>query len=288
MNYILLSILSSASIFIVFKLINKRELSLPHTITINYLIAFTIGWFANTNNPVKAISEPWIIWALLIGILFIIFFFVIGVSSKIAGIAITTVASKMSVIIPIAFSILFFNESVTIYKISGILLALLGVLFTVYKPTEHNQKFDPSTLWLPLFLFVGMGFIDSLIKYTQDIYITAEKSAFFSSTLFGIAFLSGLVYTFFSPKTLKQYFHWPTLGFGILLGIVNYGSIYFLINALNLAPIDDSLIFGTNNVGIVVLSVLSGLFIFKEKISSINIIGIILSILAIATMSFSG
>jgi drug/metabolite transporter (DMT)-like permease len=262
-------------------------LPLANVITVNYLVAYLIGQMIDPNNPITALGEKWIWVAAIIGVLFIIFFFIIGISSKIAGIAITTVASKMSVIIPILFSILFFHENIVALKIIGICLALVGVFLTVYQKNDSKVKQNILNIILPLVLFVGMGLIDSLLKYTQDAYITDEKSAFFTSSLFGISFLTGLIYTFFRKDLMLSYLNKNIYFFGTLLGIVNYGSIYFLIRALNSNIFESSIIFGINNVGIVVLSVLLGILIFKEKISKINIIGILSSILAIATLSFA-
>ena len=69
--------------------------------------------------------------------------------------------------------------------------------------------------------------------------------------------------------------------FGIALGIVNYGSIYFLLKALRVNGYESSSIFTIINVAIIALSTLMGLLIFKEKISKKNTIGIGLAIISI-------
>ncbi|MCD4709565.1 MAG: hypothetical protein K8R52_01860, partial [Bacteroidales bacterium] len=73
---------------------------------------------------------------------------------------------------------------------------------------------------------------------------------------------------------------------GLLLGAVNFGSIFFLVRALNYNPaagksMDSSMIFGANNISIMALSVLVGLLVFKEKLIFVNWIGIVLSALAL-------
>jgi uncharacterized membrane protein len=75
--------------------------------------------------------------------------------------------------------------------------------------------------------------------------------------------------------------------YGILLGIVNYFGVLFFIKALGTNIFDSSIIFGINNIGIVILSVLLGLLLFKEKLSSINLIGVFISIIAIFMLSLS-
>lgn len=286
MIFILLSILSSTGIFVIFKLINNKNLPVTNIIVINYLTAFLFGYSQHLSNPIGALKADWIYYAFLIGVLFIVFFTLISLSSKTVGISITTVASKMSVIIPILFSILFFKEDVMAYKVIGIALALIGVFFTIYKK-DTQVKSNIYSIILPLALFIGMGVVDSIIKYAQEALIAPSENAFFSSTLFFVSFVTGLIYSFSNPKILKSYLNLKVYLFGILLGLANYGSIYFFIEALNTKVLDSSVIFGINNVGIVVLSVLIGILVFKEKISKINTIGIFSSIVAIVALSIS-
>lgn len=286
MIFILLSILSSTGIFVIFKLINNQQLPVTNIIVINYLTAFLFGYSQHLSNPVDALKADWIYYAFLIGVLFIVFFTLISLSSKTVGISITTVASKMSVIIPILFSILFFKEDVMAYKVIGIVLALIGVFFTIYKK-DNQVKSNINSIILPLALFIGMGVVDSIIKYAQETLISPSENAFFSSTLFFVSFATGLIYTLTNPKILKAFLNIRVYIFGVLLGLANYGSIYFLIAALNSNVLDSSVIFGINNVGIVVLSVFIGILVFKEKISKLNSIGILSSIVAIAALSIS-
>jgi multidrug transporter EmrE-like cation transporter len=48
---------------------------------------------------------------------------------------------------------------------------------------------------------------------------------------------------------------------------------------------DGSVVFGINNLGIIALSVIIGLIVFKEKFLKINWVGIIISLFAIYILS---
>ena len=86
---------------------------------------------------------PFYIIAIIIGVLFIIMFFILGRSTQKAGMGITTIAGKMSVIFPIAFSILYDPEDVlSPLKLAGILVTLPGVLLTVFKKKQGIRTFD--------------------------------------------------------------------------------------------------------------------------------------------------
>ena len=155
---------------------------------------------------------------------------------------------------------------------------------TVYKPRKGSL--DRAVIYIPLLLFLGMGVVDSLVKFAQHSFVNDSDTALFSAILFLNAFLSGIIVLIFFPKYYRSFLRPTVWGWGLLLGGVNFGSIFFLVRALNyVSPagngIDSSIIFGVNNIGIVGLSVLVGLWIFRERLLPLNWFGIILSALAL-------
>jgi len=286
MLYILLSILFFTGIFLIFKIIGKQNVSTINIIVVNYLFAAILGNIQSQESPLNAITQDWLYMAIIIGLLFFIFFIIIGISTKLVGLSVTTVASKMSVIIPIIFSIIYYNELITFFKIVGIILAIIGVSLTVYKKADAEQKTKLSEFLIPLLLFIGMGFTDLLFKFSQHKYITENNIALFNSSLFYISFFSSLIYVLIK-KEGHHLFNKKTLYYGALLGLFNYFGVFFFMKALSSNTLDSSVVFGINNVSIVILSVLIGLIIFKEKINKINIMGIISAITAIIFLSVS-
>ena len=287
MHFLLLCILSSTGIFIIFKTIDRLRIPSFPVIVINYLTATILGFFIHAGEvtPKSLRESGWLTVSVVIGVLFILMFFLIASSSKKAGISVTTVASKMSVVFPIAFSILIDSaDQLTLVKAVAIAAALCGVILTIYKP--ERVKVDKAVVFIPLLLFVGMGVVDSMVKLAQHRFVMDEDTALFSAILFLNAFLSGLVAMIFYRKDNRQFLRRAVWGWGLLLGTVNFGSIFFLVRALNyISPtgkgMDGSVIFGANNMSIVALSVLVGLLVFKEKLKLINWVGILLSALAL-------
>ena len=287
MHFLLLCILSSTAIFVTFKTINRLNIPAFPVIVINYLVATLLGFLIYSGDTTLA-SIPgsrWLPISIIIGVLFILMFFLIAFSTRKAGISVTTVASKMSVIFPIVFSLIIDpSDHLSLLKSAAILIALGGVVLTVYKKEEKSKQ--RSIIFIPLLLFVGMGLVDSLVKLAQQQYVCDEETALFSAILFLNAFLSGILVAFFYRKHNRYFLKGAVWGWGLLLGAVNFGSIFFLVRALNYSSptglhMDSSVIFGANNISIVALSVLVGLLVFKEKLKFINWIGIVLSALAL-------
>ena len=287
MHFLLLCILSSTAIFVTFKTINRFNIPAFPVIVINYLVATILGFliYSGDTDFASIPGSPWLPISILIGIMFILMFFLVAFSTRRAGLSVTTVASKMSVIFPIVFSLIIDpSDQLTMIKSLAVLIALGGVVLTVYKPNgDHPER---SVIFIPLLLFVGMGVVDSLVKLAQQQYVSDDETALFSAILFLNAFISGLIATIFYRKHNPYFLKGAVWGWGLLLGIVNFGSIFFLVRALHYSSpagksMDSSVIFGANNISIVALSVLVGLLVFKEKLSYINWIGIVLSALSL-------
>ena len=287
MHFLILCILSSTGIFIVFKSIDRFSIPSLPVIVINYLTATLLGFFMqNSILSIPAVwKTEWFPISIVIGILFTVMFFLVAYSSKKAGISITTVASKMSVIFPIMFSILIDpTDRLTPVKVLAIICTLSGVALAVYKP--GNGKPDMAAIYIPLLLFAGMGLVDSLVKFAQHRYVVDSEVASFSSVLFLNAFISGLLVLLLKPGLHRNLLRPAVWRWGVLLGAVNFGSVFFLVRALNyLSPAgkstDSSVIFGINNIGIVALSVMAGLLLFREHLKPVNWLGIGLSAMAL-------
>jgi drug/metabolite transporter (DMT)-like permease len=285
MIYLFLCIISSTLIFTVFKIAGKNKLDNYALITINYLVASALGFSLGGFPTDLHMAQGWYKMAIIIGILFILIFIVMAVTTQKSGMAVSTIASKMSVVVPITFSIIYFSERLTLFKIFAIILALTAVLLTIYKK-QSASKWNSSTFLLPVILFLGSGTIDSMVKYSQEVYVGSNDSILFSSILFLIAAVSGIIILLFRGKRSSLILSPKLLITGFVLGIINFGSLYGLINALESNIFESSILFGINNIGIVMLSVIIAVIFFREKLLTINKIGIALSIIAIFLLSY--
>jgi uncharacterized membrane protein len=81
--------------------------------------------------------------------------------------------------------------------------------------------------------------------------------------------------------TKKQTFQIKSVPFGIVLGAINYSTMYFIMKALSAGVMEPSILFPINNLSILTLSTLISVIFFKEKMSTKNWLGIALSVLAI-------
>ena len=262
-------------------------------IVINYIIAAGLGFLLNRGISQETGSFPLPFYglAILIGILFIVLFFVLGISSRKAGMSITSVAAKMSVVFPITFSLIYDpSDALSVLKLAGILIAIPGVIMTVLK--KRAGLHNPAFIYIPLILFVGMGLVDSLVKLAQFNFISGNNLSLFTALLFSISAVIGVSVCFVRKENLYSLIKPAVLFWGFCLGTVNFGSIYFLIRTLDYQEStgsgpDSSVVFGINNIGILALSVLLGLILFRERLSLLNIVGILTCILATVLLAYA-
>ena len=285
MLYILLSVLLNASLFIIFKLFDKFKINTIQAIVINYYVAFGVAYYASDVNfsITKTPYEDWFLGTVFLGFLFITLFYVMGLTAQKLGMSVVAVASKMSVVIPVLVGIIIYKESIGIYKIIGILLALIAVYYTSHK---ENKALNKAYFYLPLVLFFGSGVLDTTLNYIQTTYVAANETSVYLSTIFLVAGILGSVFLLLFFLAKKTALDFKSVIAGIVLGIPNYFAMYFLLKALQ-TDLDSSTIFTVNNVAIVLFSAVLGLLLFKEQLSKKNIIGIGLAIISIILITLS-
>lgn len=284
MNYLLLSILLNAYIGVVFVLFKRYQIDLFQAIVYNYITCVITGSIINGTFPlgVSCIEQPWFKWAIAMGILFITVFNIIAVSSVRAGVTTTQTANKLSLIIPVLVSWYAYHEQIGWLKWTGIACALVAVMFTISKKEKKKATQGWSVYLLPVILFLGSGIIDTLTKYAEKHFIRndATANAYLIAGFFVAAFLGFLVLLLLYIFRKKK-FHVKHLFAGILLGIPNYFSIFYLIKALGSSALSSSATIPINNIGVLFVVTVVGVFVFKEKMSRLNYFGVALSILAI-------
>lgn len=282
-----LSILSSTMIFVVFKLFSRFRINTMQAIVMNYITACFCGIMLQESaiNISDVPQFEWFPFALGLGALFIIVFNLMAITTQRSGLSVVSVATKMSVVIPILFGLLYYKESLGFFKIIGIVLALIAVYLTSIKK-QDGLKIKPVNIIFPILVFLGSGIIDTTIKYLEGEYIAQDDTPIFSATIFAMAAVLGVLILSAQAIQGKFQFQLKNVWGGIALGIPNYFSIYFLVQALRSGVLESSGIFTVNNVAIVMVSTLLGILIFKEKLLPKNWIGIGLAILGILFIAF--
>lgn len=286
-NYLLLSVLFSSITVSFFKLFELKNVKTFQAIVMNYISCGLIGsLFADhTIFEVKVWTMPWFGFAVVLGFLFISIFFCIGLTAQKLGVSVSMVAAKLSVVIPVLIALFFQGEQLNLLSAGGIVLSLLAVyLMSRSSQSTENTKANKQFIWLPLVVFAGSGAIDTLLNHLNRTFIPPSTADQIVTTIFLNAFVLGVLFLGFQLFTHKESLDGKSLLWGLLLGIPNYFSMYFLVKTLGQTQ-QASVVFPINNIGIVLLSSLLAFVFFKEKFNQLKLIGLALASIAIVLMA---
>lgn len=281
MIYILISILCSVTVGVLFKFARRYKIDIPQTISWNYLTAIILCvlFFKINLNQIRIPSSPIYIY---LGVLLPVIFVLLAKSIKEIGIAKTDIAQRLSLFIPVIASYYLFSEHFSAIKILALLFGFAAIVLILLKPAKKSKT---GTLLFPLSVFVGYGIVDVLFKKVALMPDMAYPTSLL--IVFILAFVISAFYIGYFMLVQKSKLQVVNLICGCILGIFNFANIYFYLKAHKALSTTPSLVFASMNLGVIVLGTLIGVYVFKEKLSPLNKLGIVLALLAIITLTIS-
>ncbi len=285
MLFLILTILTSAGILMLFRVFVKYDIHILQAIVVNYitasLLGFAIQW--NSFTVTEVVNQNWLPYAMLIGCIFIMTFQIFAYSSQTAGVAITAISSKISVVIPVFIgAFLYANESLSLMKVLGLVFAIISFLLVF--SNNANMKINPRFIFLPIILFLANGLNDSMMTFAQRKF-AGFNTMLFVSCIFFFSLVIGVIWLVVNYLVLKQKLHYKNIIAGILLGILNFLSTYYFFKGVE--TVESGVFFPVMNTGVVSLSALTGYFVFKEKLNRINWFGIVIALGTIVFIAFA-
>lgn len=291
MIFLLFSVLTNAAIYLLFKYFEIKKIQVFEAIVFNYITAFSIGIFMVDDRAAAihtALSgTTWSVAGILMGLIFISVFYFMAITAQKVGVSVATIASKMSLALAvILFAMTDHTETLTLTKVIAIVLAIAGVIFSSLK--ENEGGFNWKMIGYPMLILLGSTVIDFSIAhfsaYPQNDSELALYSClpFLTSAVIGITII-GIKYT---RKNYRLRF--VDMIAGIALGLINYGSIFFLIKSYDLGIWPKSTVLPINNLSVVIVGAVAAVILFKEKLSGKNILGLVLSAAALVLLLANG
>jgi drug/metabolite transporter (DMT)-like permease len=289
MIYIILCIFVNTGLILVFRLFPKFGIDSFQAIVANYFVAAFLGYqiAAEPFSISFIVKQPWVFYSMILGLLFVSLFYLISVTTVVFGVSVASVANKMSIVIPVTLAVYLFHESLSVIQIIGIVLAMAAVVMVSYKESGQSVKINAKWHYLlPLILFIGCGSIDALINYLQRTFSGAQISnEYVLSTAFMFAAFGG-AFSFSSLLMMKKIaWHSKSIVTGLMLGVPNFFSMFLVMKSLESNFMNASTFFPVNNMSIVVLGTMVSIIAFKEKLSKLNVFGIVLSVIAIVLIA---
>ncbi|MFV1885566.1 MAG: hypothetical protein ACMZ7B_13835 [Balneola sp.] len=275
--YISLSVACSLTIAHFLKVSERSESRILNVLCINYITAATISFFLSDNSfrSVSDIPEAVILLAVILGLIFIANLFVYSASIDRIGMGISIAAMRMSLAIPVGISLFLYNEQISGLQYAGMFLVFVSLYLLLPKVKAQKLGLSISVL-LPVFLFVMTGIADASLKVYEREFAGFLSEYAFLGLIFFSAFIIGISLLVYK-KELS--FSGREILYGIIVGLANLYSSYFLILALQ--EMKGSIVFPITNISNVVLGALIGIIIWKDNPSNRQKGGLILALISI-------
>lgn len=284
MLFLCLSILCSVLVSVWLKLARRFGLDVPQMVAWNYLAAGSLVALVLHPSlaPLRQPDAPRFA-VLALAVLLPAIFLALGTSVRHAGIVRSDVAQRLSLLISLLAAFALFGQLPTPRMLAGLALGLLALAAMVWR--GRAARADGAAAWLwPLAVCVGFGAIDILLKQVAAAGIPIAASL---QAMFALALPVALGFALLARSRSGARFTVRSLAGGLLLGVLNFGNILFYLRAHVALPNDPALVFATMNLGVVALGTLVGVLAFRERLSRINAIGVLLAATAIALLTLA-
>lgn len=277
MFYLILAILSGTATSVIMRCSKTRVQSDMGMLAANYLTCTLLaGFFAGAGRLFPAGIGGVLAMGALNGVLYLVSLMLVQYNVKNSGIVLTAIYSKISLIVPLALSVLLFREQPTAAQAVGFLLSLAAIVMINYHKGESGSGTHVSGALLALFAVDGMVF--SMSKIFDEL-CREEFSSHFLFYTFGMAFLISTGLMLLKRDKIRL----PELIFGFLFGIPNYFTSKLTLKAL--ASLPAVIVYPTNGVGTLVTVSLAGVLLFRERLTRRQWRAIALILVAIALLN---
>ena len=279
MVYLILAILCSTGVFVAMRLFERFNLDNHQALMWNYVFATCTGFLMckQFDTPTQLVDEPWFGLSLITGFWFIFTYVLMTASTQRSGVTVTSLSSKLSVVLPTLAGVVLFSEKLNLVATMGIVLALVALVLVVGGKGQTDKP--NKTNWLlPILIFFGTGTGDILMKLTEQ-KNNAPDMSFMIAFIYFIALLFGIILVAYDLIRGKSKWQWKSAVGGIGLGVINFFSTFCVYHAMRC--FDNVVLFPVYNIGVVSLTALTGWLLFKEKLTWKNYLGLAIAIIAV-------
>ena len=279
MLYLVLAIVFSTGVFVAMRLFERFKLDNHQALMWNYVFAAGTGFLMckQFDTPTQLVNEPWFGLSILTGFWFIFTYLLMTASTQRSGVTVTSLSSKLSVVLPTLAGVVLFSEKLNFVATMGIVLALVALVLVVGGKNATNKDIKINWL-LPVLIFFGTGTGDILMKLTEQ-QNSSDDMGFMIAFIYFIAMLFGFLVVAFDLIRSKSKWQWKNAIGGITLGVINFFSTFCVYNAMRC--FDNVVLFPVYNIGVVCLTALTGWLLFKEKLTWKNYMGLAIAIIAV-------
>ncbi len=213
------------------------------------------------------------------GVIYVFGFLLLMAGIRRGPLAVPVTVMRLSVAVPIAASLVIWDEHPGTVQWAGIALGMLAiVLFGWGLSRPGGVEHRGGGYWLfILSLFLVMGVGDLLLKSFRELSPDVERPVF-TWILFSVAAVFTWTLVWLRRIPLSR----GTFLLGLVLGVPNLFSTIFMLTALQSVP--ASIAFPFVNLTVILGSALCGLLFWKERIRGLALAGLVAAAAALVLL----
>lgn len=300
MLFFLLAVVFTVMLYLIMRAYPRYQVDSFHAVVFNYYSCVLTGLILTPDlrvfTHVQWTSEGTVL-TMALGVMFVAAFMLIGLTAQKVSVTAASLAGNMSLVIPVLFGLFVFrnnNKDFTALNYLGLVLALvalaLGAIQRSPKSADAGNAGDQvakQALWIfPVLTFFASGTNNTLINFLSSKYYPAGQItvfmiiACFGAVVIGTSILMYRVIAHGHQLKLRS-----VLG-GLLLGVPNFLSLYFLLLALAAFGNSAAYVFPIYNILTMLVSAFAAWVLYKERLNTLNKWGLVLAVVAIVLISY--
>lgn len=200
------------------------------------------------------------------------------------NVALTVMISNLSIIFPITFCAVVYGDPLSVYRIVGIILTFAAlIIVTDVKRADRREKGWLLFAMLSFFTNAGGTIVQKIFGKSD---FSGEGQAFVACAYICAAVMTVIVYTIFSisghtktfPTTPKVFIYAAAVGLFL--------AAFQAVNTYTAANVDGTFHYPVFSGAMMIFSTLSGVIIFRDRLSKRHLIGIAVAIVAVVLTNF--
>lgn len=256
MLYLLLAILSSATVSVLMRLSERKITNNLGMLAMNYVMCtlLSAAYAGFGALPAEGLAATAVMGAVN-GVLYLVSFVLLQVNVQRNGVVLSTTFMKLGLLVTMVVSVCVYRESPNAAQILGFAMAVAAIVLINLRKGETSAGFKSGLLWL---LLCG-GMADAMSKIFEESGPGELSGLFLFFTFFTALILCGVV----TLRNGQRVGKWEAV-FGLMIGIPNFFSSKFLLRAL--ADVPAVIAYPVYSVGGILAVTLAGVALFRERL----------------------
>lgn len=287
MLYLVLSVIFSVLLLVNFRAHARFKVDTRIAILLNYPVCFLTAYLHQPsampfNWP--AATDTMLLMAMGIG--FVITFLLSGFSTQKNGMAPTSLANNISLVIPVLINLFILKTGgeITWSIAAGLAFSFAAIYFC--SPQVDASSDSKPVVALLLAVFVAYGLTNTLFSYLNST-LTVQVGGtlpFIMMLLIG-SMASSLIVLIWKSANSTLNWNRNSILAAIPLGLPNFFSFYFLLKALDAYQNNAAVVLTMYNLSVILLSAITAYVFFKERLTRKQWFGLAVGCVGIALLN---